>query len=51
MKRIINKSNILIGIYAFLISFVVLMLASENSFLYPFNDRVDANAFLQWENQ
>ena len=45
MKRIINKSNILIGIYAFLISFVVLMLASKNSFLYSFNDWVDANAF------
>ncbi len=45
MKKIFNKKSILIALYAFLIAFLTLMLASKNSFLYPFNDWVDANAF------
>ena len=45
MKKIFSKKRILIALYAFLISFVMLLLASKNSFLYPFNDWVDANAF------
>ena len=45
MKKVLNKKNILIALYAFLIAFLTLMLASKNSFLYPFNDWVDANAF------
>ena len=45
MKKIFSRKNIFIGLYAFLISFGVLLLASKNSFLYPFNDWVDANAF------
>ena len=51
MKRIINKSNILIGIYAFLISFVVLMLASENIFYILLMIGQMRMLFLQWENQ
>ena len=45
MKKIFNKKNILIGLYALFISFICLSVASKNSFLYPFNDWVDANAF------
>lgn len=45
MKKIFNKKNILIVLYAFLTSLICLALASKNSFLYPFNDWVDANAF------
>ena len=43
--KIINRKKILIIIYLFLISFIILMFSSKNSFLYPFNDWVDANAF------
>lgn len=32
-------------IYSFIISFSILMITSKNSFLYPLNDWVDANAF------
>ena len=45
MKKIFNKKSILIGLYALFISFICLSVASKNSFLYPFNDWVDANAF------
>ncbi len=45
MKKIINKHNVLILLYCFIISFIILMFTSKNSFLYPFNDWVDANAF------
>ena len=45
MKKIFNKKSILIGLYALFISFIYLSVASKNSFLYPFNDWVDANAF------
>lgn len=46
MKKIINfikKYQIII--YCFVLSFVVLLITSKNSFLYPLNDWVDANAF------
>ena len=45
MKKIFTRNNVLIVIYCAIISFVILMLTSKNSFLYPFNDWVDANAF------
>lgn len=45
MKKIIKHKNLLIFIYALGISFGVLLFASKNSFLYPLNDWVDANAF------
>lgn len=45
VKKYLNKNNLLILLYCFLISFVVLTFTSKNSFLYPFNDWVDANAF------
>ena len=32
-------------LYCLLVSFIILMFTSKNSFLYPFNDWVDANAF------
>lgn len=32
-------------IYSLVISFTILMITSKNSFLYPLNDWVDANAF------
>ena len=31
--------------YSFLVAFCVLLFTSKNSFLYPFNDWVDENAF------
>lgn len=40
-----NKNKLLILFYCFIIAFVILMFTSKNSFLYPFNDWVDANAF------
>lgn len=39
------KKNLGIIVLCFVISFVVLVLTSKCSFLYPFNDWVDANAF------
>lgn len=46
MKKIITflKKHQFI-IYSFIISFTILMITSKNSFLYPLNDWVDANAF------
>lgn len=47
MKQFIKKNQEkikLIG-YCFLLSFVFLMITSQCSFFYPFNDWVDANAF------
>ena len=32
-------------LFCFVVSFIGLMLCSKNSFLYPFNDWVDLNAF------
>ncbi len=40
-----EKEKLKIVLYCFLISFFVLLLTSKCSFLYPFNDWVDANAF------
>lgn len=40
-----NKDKILTVLFCFVISFVVLTFTSKCSFLYPFNDWVDANAF------
>ena len=51
MKKIFTRNNVLIVIYCAIISFVILMLTSKNSFLYPFNDWVDANAFLTVGNR
>lgn len=45
VKKAFDKKNILISLACFTISFVILLLTSKNSFLYPFNDWVDANAF------
>lgn len=45
MKKLMKHKNILIFIYALSISFGILLFASKNSFLYPINDWVDANAF------
>ena len=41
--NIINKQKYLI--FCLFISFISLMITSKNSFLYPFNDWVDINAF------
>ena len=41
----INKEKIKEIIYLFLIIFIILLLTSKNSFLYPLNDWVDENAF------
>ena len=40
-----NKKKLLIILYCFIVSFLILLFASKNSFLYPFNDWVDVNAF------
>lgn len=40
-----NKSELKILIYSLLISIIILSITSKNSFFYPFNDWVDANAF------
>ena len=32
-------------IFSFLVAFIILLITSKNSFLYPFNDWVDANSF------
>lgn len=40
-----NKEKLLTISYCFLISFIIIMITSKCSFLYPFNDWVDANAF------
>lgn len=40
-----NKKKLLIILYCFIVSFVILLFTSKNSFLYPFNDWVDVNAF------
>ncbi len=47
MKSFWNKysNNILIMGYCLIISFIILLFTSKNSFLYPFNDWLDANAF------
>ena len=42
MKWIVNKKYYL---YCLIISFIILLFTSKNSFLYSFNDWVDANAF------
>ena len=40
-----NKNKIFRLLYCLVISFLVLMICSKNSFLYPFNNWVDENAF------
>lgn len=40
-----HKEKLLIILYCFVISFIILLFTSKCSFLYPFNDWVDANAF------
>ena len=40
-----HKEKLLIILFCFLVSFIVLLFTSKCSFLYPFNDWVDANAF------
>lgn len=40
-----NKTKIFRLLYCLVISFLVLMICSKNSFLYPFNNWVDENAF------
>lgn len=40
-----DKDKFKIILYCFLVSFIVLIFTSKCSFLYPFNDWVDANAF------
>lgn len=40
-----NKNKLLVILYCFIVSFVILLFTSKNSYLYPFNDWVDANAF------
>ena len=42
MKRILKYKYF---IYSFVLAFIVLLFTSKNSFLYVFNDWVDANAF------
>ena len=32
-------------IFSFIVAFITLLITSKNSFLYVFNDWVDANAF------
>lgn len=46
MKKVINfiKRNQYL-IFSFILSFTILLITSKNSFLYPLNDWVDANAF------
>ncbi len=45
MKQKFNITKIKIISYCFLIAFIILTLTSKSSFIYPFNDWVDANAF------
>lgn len=46
MKKILNVVNkYQFVIYSFVLSFAVLIFTSKNSWLYPLNDWVDANAF------
>ena len=40
-----KKPKVLLILFCFCLSFVILSLTSKCSFLYPFNDWVDANAF------
>lgn len=40
-----NKIKIINMLFCFIVSFTILSLTSKCSFLYPFNDWVDANAF------
>lgn len=40
-----NKEKLLLILYCFILSFIILLFTSKCSFLYPFNDWVDANAF------
>ena len=40
-----KKPKVLLILFCFCLSFVILLLTSKCSFLYPFNDWVDANAF------
>ena len=42
LKKILNKKYYF---YSLLLAFIVLLFTSKNSFLYTFNDWVDANAF------
>lgn len=44
MKKSKNKKYLYM-VYCFLVAFVFLLITSKNSFLYTFNDWVDANAF------
>lgn len=43
IKKLIKKHQYII--FSFILSFVILLITSKNSFLYPLNDWVDANAF------
>lgn len=40
-----NKEKLLLILFCFILSFIVLLITSKNSYLYPLNDWVDANAF------
>jgi len=44
-NNFITKDKFKIILYCFLVSFIILLFTSKCSFLYPFNDWVDANAF------
>lgn len=44
-RKFLNKNSLAIGVYLLVSAFLLLMLASRSSFLYPCNDWNDANSY------